>query len=469
MNRKPINNNELDKIFRDSIENMETEPSESFWTKASEENLFKNSLVQKKTANRWKLVAATLAIALIGLSGYTVYIQKQVSILNKKVSSIAIENNVKPANINSVASANTIPITNNVLSSQKAKASNNESTNVKPKNSITLNKAVTKSGYSTVGASLNRNKTIAPTLNTITEQIADNNTNSYSNSVETATNNSTEMSSISAEKIALIDPMANISSPGNINLPADYVNPASHKNWLSKFSVSLFFEPYISDELFENDDADNVTVNNSVVSSEEEVNPFAIGARVEYNICSHFSFVTGCNFYNFNVSFQPTTIYAAKQSDGDIGYSFQTSVGSVNCPYGTSNLNVGDAMIIKGTYATDYINVPLLLKYSLQLGSHWSIYAIGGAEINFVAYRKVDMYWHDMKWNEGEAKEGVSNASNTYYSIYFAPGVSYKLMKNISIFAEPSLQGPPTLFSKKGMVAGAGVYDGVGVGVTCKL
>src|ERR1700722_17729421 len=101
-----LTNNNIDDIFRDSISNMETQPSEGFWIKTSESALFKSTLARRKAVGRWKLVAAALAIALVSLSAYIIYMQKQIGDINQRLA-IAEKQSAVPPSVN-------VPVVNKV-------------------------------------------------------------------------------------------------------------------------------------------------------------------------------------------------------------------------------------------------------------------------------------------------------------------------------------------------------------------
>lgn len=470
MDKKPTNKN-IDDVFRDSIDNLETEPSEGFWVKASEDSLFRNNLNNRQSINKWKAVAAVLAFALVSLSIYVVYIQKQVRGLNKEITAVKNTNSASSANdkVSAVVLSNNPSVTS-VQNIQPIATTGNNPDRKKINSVGTGNEGTPNpSGLSRKGISNTR----TAFLDSHTLAANSNNAASVNETVMNKTNAEIESANKPGNEIAALNGIRiNSFAPEENNIlaaidqPNDYVKPAKKQ---SKFAVSLFYEPYLSDELFEKDGADNTVVNNSVVSSEEEVNPFKLGARVEYAASKHVSFITGCNFYNVNISFKPTTIFAEQQANGDVGYTFQTAAGTVNCPYGNAKPNVGDAIIVKGTYTTNYINVPLFVKYRMQLGERFNIYAVGGAEVNMVAYRSVNMHWQDTRWNEGEAKEGISNSSKVYCSLYMAPGISYKICNICSVYVEPSLQESACFISESGITKNSSMFLGIGGGVTCSL
>jgi hypothetical protein len=465
MSKRPTNN--IDDIFKSSIENMETQPSDQFWLKASEDALFRSSQTNRKIIGKWKMIAAAMAIALVSLSAYVIYMQSEIGSLNNKLSLAGKQNN------NAIVAQNKTSQTSSIARQQSITP---EVENVQPK---TIASSATATTHTKAKKSKVENITIRDggtmTEEQVAEDLKEHSTSvTYSQTVPTVSstvsnNNSEQGTNINPDKsLALITGVSNATIPLNdiVDPAIDYANDNNvvAKNAHSKFSVSLFYEPGISDELLENEAADNVVVNNSVVSSEEEVNPYKIGVRVGYDISQRLSFVTGALYYNFKISFQPTTIYAQKLNNGEVGYSFQTSAGAVNCPY--DNPKPGDALVVKGTYITNYICVPLYVKYVFLKRTNWNLYVNGGADINIVAYRQMNMHWQDQKWESGNTSEGMSDAAKMYYSLYFSPGISYKLFKRFSIYAEPSLQGPPTLISKKGIASNSSIYTAIGSGLT---
>jgi|GEM_PF-1777609 hypothetical protein len=485
-----LTNDNIDKIFRDSIDDVETQPSENFWINASEDALFKNNLANSKAISNWKLVAASLAAALVFISAYLIYTQKQLSNINKQLVA------VKETSGNQNKDIALIP-TNTSAAPVSAKQEKLQPVTEQKEHSAKKHKvAASKVQYATQNASLLKKKMSAVSKHNIIASNTSQNISSVkkkilkSSSVSVVSNNSTQQNSInnvvitdqsesdvksnnttSANNLVALTNTDRVSIPLINNqattITPDYIEPvqpeikvAERKTLLSKMSISLFCEPYISDELIENEANDIVTINN-VSANEEEVNPYTIGVKVSYDISKHWTITTGCLFYNFDVSVSPATIYAQKQSNGDVGYSFQTSVGTVSCPYG-ANPSVGDFMVISGKEIVNYLSVPLQIKYNVLNTGNLGLYVSGGAMFNIVAYREMTMHWQDYAWNQGNATEGIDNSKKIYSSFYFAPGVSYRLFNTFSIFIEPSLQGSPVFSS----ITKSTPYLGIGAGIT---
>ena len=483
MIKKPTNT--IDDIFRDSIENMETPPSESFWIKTSEEALFKSNLADKKAIGKWKLVAAALAIVLVSLSEYVIYMQREIGKLSNKVNVInkeIVSGPVTRANITidkRVEASNDITIVNKENSDKTEIHS--AFSNIPKRNSLNSSEGYISRARSKKGTSVVMNHKVKKHfgrnshINNINKVIVtpDNDLIATSSGKNTDNNRTGNYSNkeVTLKGISnLYLPMANTAEvpimDNMFTITED--SPSKKQSLLSRLSVSLFYEPYITDELFENDATDITTVN-SVVSSEEEAKPYIAGMRVEYKISPHLSILTGCSFYDFKVSVDPTTIFAQKMSNGEISYAFHTSVGTVNCPYSAANAYVGDAIIVKGMYTSNYVSIPVYIKYNFLRNSNWNVYLIGGVNANMVVYRKMDMHWQDSRWDQGDAIEGIAGPSNVYGSLYFSPGISYMLYKGLSIYAEPSLQSAPVFISSAGISKTNSLFTGIGTGIIYQL
>ncbi|HTB33139.1 MAG TPA: hypothetical protein VK808_14015 [Bacteroidia bacterium] len=496
-----LTNDNIDKIFRDSIDEMETQPSENFWINASEDALFKSNLANSRAISNWKLIAASLAAALVFLSAYLIYTQRQLSNISQKLvvvekqnsdqnkSVISISNGAPIASVSAnqeklqpvaeqkkpltkkhkvIASKTQYAVQTNTsikkkmarVAKQNALAFNTTASSHSSKNNHSFVRENRTSKSSTVSTA--SNIPVQQNVNSNDENSGQNKPGIQSNSISN-TDNLLALTNTDKVSIPLINNQAPTITPDHVDPVLTGIKGTDHKNTLSRMSLSVFYEPYMSDELLENESSDIVTKNN-VSANEEEINPYTIGIKIGYNISKHWTITTGCLFYNFNVSVSPATIYAQKQADGEIGYSFQTSAGTVSCPYGTSP-SAGDFMIVSGKEIVNYISVPVQLKYNFITAGKFGLYITGGAMFNIVAHREMTMHWQDFAWNQGNATEGIDNSKKIYGSFYIAPGIAYKVFNNFSIFLEPSLQGSPIFSSAKN----APPYLGIGAGITCHL
>lgn len=201
------------------------------------------------------------------------------------------------------------------------------------------------------------------------------------------------------------------------------------------------------------------------MTNEEESNPYMVGLRLGYDISSHWSVITGFYYYNYKVDISPVTIYAQQQQNGEVGYSLQTSLGSVNCQYNGTPC-IGDAMKINGTATARYFSIPLQVKYNFMNNHKIGFYLTGGATVNIVAYSKMNLHWQDFKWEVGDELEGIQSSKSIYASFYVAPGISYHFYKGFSLYLEPSVLGSPSFFGKSNSSNPSPVFVGLGGGLT---
>lgn len=532
MNEK-LTNKDIDNIFRNSVENLETEPSESFWIKASEDTLFKSTQAHSREVTRWKMVAFALAAMLLASSAYVVYTQKQVSIIKHEVSRLEKKTEQTPALGNAIVAQNaghnqiplaatekknyaavtSVPASSSVISSVNHKAVQHgtgyalaSSQKAIVNSNTTFNKALPVAAYPANEAASATNTIVAakgnpaplvaasennvsvttnppdemPVQKTTAAEPAKGNVSSASGIL--VDNNTADVTTASAgnampsqqepatapndKKPAAQTQVTAKTVTGNAAAPqAGTPTPAATGNKIvSHLAASLFYEPYLSDELFEKDMADNTIINN-VVSSEEEVNPYKLGVRIGYDISPRLSVISGCYYYSFRVSVKPTVIYAQKQQNGDVGYYFQTSLGIVTCPYEYTP-KAGDGIVINGMATATYLSIPLLLKYTFINTGNLKLYVTAGVAANMVTYSKMSMHWQNFSWEEGDAVEGISGSQMTHYTYYFSPGISYKLVKGFSVYAEPSIQGSPVLWGKSTSSANSAPFIGAGGGIT---
>ncbi|HWY97851.1 MAG TPA: hypothetical protein VNY36_02090, partial [Bacteroidia bacterium] len=445
-----LTNKDFDNIFREGINDIDTHPSEGFWIKASEDSLFNSTQAKKKAVGKWKLIAASLAAVVVVLSAYIIYQQKEINgisqrpVLDEKksisqpivstISSHASQTQLSQPEQKTVNENSVVKLLPNIkykkgTSTHTQVAQSNHNENIKISTSPSVATVADVGSNSKNGNNYTANNS---PLKAVDNQNPQNNTSAFfSNSIQLLDGNYN--SSISTNSSGLLIPADNI-------VPVQNNMKPESKSVLSKISVSLFYQPYLSDELLENQSADIVTYNN-VSGNEEEVRPFIAGIKMGYDISKHWTVTTGCLYYNFIVGVSPTAIYAQKQQNGDVGYSFQTGMGAVTCPYISPNPNVGEAITVSGNEISNYISIPLQVKYNFITAGKWGFYLTAGVVANIVAYRKMAMHWEENNQSAGNATEGIDNSKKIYGSYYVAPAISYKVFKGISLFIEPSLQG----------------------------
>src|SRR5579859_7323750 len=98
--------NSIDRLFRSSIDNMETEPSDRFWNRAYDGILKNENSAYERKIRVWRGVSAVLAVAVACLIGYNVYTNREVTDIQKQVA--GIERKQLQASDNKSEAVNTI-------------------------------------------------------------------------------------------------------------------------------------------------------------------------------------------------------------------------------------------------------------------------------------------------------------------------------------------------------------------------
>src|ERR1700677_1557907 len=93
MSDKP-EDNYIDQLFRDSINNMETEPSDQFWNKAYETILQNENKVYQTKIRLWRGVSIGLGAAVLALLMFNLYTNKKVDFIEQKI--VGLEKNQTP-------------------------------------------------------------------------------------------------------------------------------------------------------------------------------------------------------------------------------------------------------------------------------------------------------------------------------------------------------------------------------------
>lgn len=237
-----LNDTDIDRIFRDSIESAEAEPSENFWNKAYEGIISReNSIYQKRMAT-WRNAAIALGLIVMGLVGYNVYMTGKVDNLGKQISDIEKFNSSNNSVVTqNQAASNVVASNNNNTANKNNEASNHVSSgNNQPllavvNHSAAINASVAHHTFNTqsqVKHSENQNNNIVANLSNNNINIASkenqNNTvanvsNNNVNTVSTENQNNDVVANVSNNNV-------NVASSENLNTQHATENNANTSN-----------------------------------------------------------------------------------------------------------------------------------------------------------------------------------------------------------------------------------------------
>lgn len=504
--------NDIDRLFKNAIEPVETEPSDKFWNRAYDNIIKTEGRVNNNQVRRWKVIAYTLAAFVIILAFFTFYmngkintIQKQVTEVEKnQVAPIAHENESNNGSITTthnntaIAQLNTTPAGNNntsivVVTNPVTSGSSNTPNTVGAatttisstiSNSTPLVSSVVKN-YSTPGS--NNTGTASTPVNSgspVNQMLpgnyyskADSNTVISEINKPASTTSEHKDSNAIAQQTPAVAPVKKDTIPAlaETKPTSDTVSTqmrrtrASHiKFSLSNLYASAFFAPGLTVEnIKDNDSWDNVTAGD-VKSHEDGQFNYSSGVKAGFDITKHISVLTGLNYYSSSFSIQPTIIHA-QWYNNTASYLMVTSAGTVDIPC-PGYQTIGDSIKASGTSTAAYISIPLQARYTFNNSHKLGLYADAGVTANFLINNNVDAYWQTTSLTEGHASiPSCEGLENSFYNYTLGFGLSYKLMNNLSVFGEPEFRGAITPINNNSSITTYPYIFSFAIGLTWHL
>jgi len=465
--------NEIDDLFKNTIEPVNTEPSAQFWQNAAQDVISRGSKLNDKNSSRWRVIAFILGTGLLIL-GYFFY--KMGSRLSTVEQQMATIKNIQPKGIkkeNPIISGNT---NLNKTTGEPVAASNNNSAPSKKNQSIfsagTTNVKRTKHSAQTGPISHINYSSSFPTAAVFDIQshrdkqdnkpveVTAYNTNDKvaSNSEEKQVNNPTEQDNStntantseslpSAQKLTQATPAIIPPSQPYVLTQASIVKSDSLKaiqlaadTNFSRLSVSAFFSPnFMMGYQFKTSGSWGSRLENTIKTGEKQNFSYTAGVKGTYDLSPRLSISTGIAYQVFSFNIAPNVIYAQKLSDGDVGYYLTTSSGVVDCPY-YGKTAIGDSLKMNASSTRSYLEIPLAIKYNFINKEKYKFYLNVGLEANICLAEKTTMDWQDF-WNKDGIAivNGTEGSESMYMTSYIGIGTSYKIGKYLSLYLEPGL------------------------------
>jgi len=480
--------NDIDEIFKNGIESMDTEPSEEFWRKAAEDVLSRGNKANERKVAYWRFFAFILATALFVL-GYFAYkmqvgltkVEQQVAAIkdvrtqNPAKENIIVNNSDKDTKIvTTVKSTNRTEINKkqhtkplgNIYASTSSYKNNSRQTAAATKDLALTNQSdpiVQSHGNNAIIKDEQKNPASEPIQVSATSSV---------NKSEPGQTNKTSIASTSERGQTNVTSVANtkevpVNAPGTIQKDtnahpkqvSEYVlkaNQASSKimpdtlktaqkelplrDSSSKFSISAFFSPdFMAGYKFKPTDSWGSAAENIIKSGEKQSFSYSAGTKAAYAVSSNFSISAGLSYEVFSFNSNTGTVYAQKQSDGVVGYYLTTSSGIVECPY-YGVPNIGDSLKMSASSTRRYIEIPVQVKYNFVNKENYQFYLNAGLEVSIGVGETTSMNWQNFSGESGVAVvNGTENSRSTYFSYYMGIGANYKIGKCLSLYLEPGL------------------------------
>jgi opacity protein-like surface antigen len=490
-----LEDNPLDKFFRDSIESSEAKPSEQFWNKAYESIIAREGRMNRKRIVAWRSAAILLCALIMGLISYNVYISGKVNNLGKEVTNIekfqsaSTNSNIASAPNNNLPEKTTSNNDNpNGVSSPPASPLALTSKPVEKSESARENRTATSSMPHTLQiASVTPNRNIvANNSDNLVNSTVSAPVNTISNSTVTASTVQVNQTSVNAPVVntsAANTPLANTNlaplksddNPvasnllpvSNVNFPEvgssdestmpDSVflsepNPAEKAKsyfvdvMVPKFSISGFFSSNNNGLTVMNGYNPLENINASQLNANEhELFAFSSGFNIGYDLSSRITVQAGCNYQQYQFSIAPTTLnpIPALGVEPSIGYSLETSSGYVYLPNLPCNPKPIGATTVtaQGTALRSYFNIPAQLKWNFINEGKLKIYATAGASMNVLSINKATIGWENAYGKQSETVNGIEGTNNLTCSYLVGLGTEYKLFRGFAVYFEYTYSG----------------------------
>jgi len=487
-------------IFRDGLESSEIEPSEKFWNKSFEGILQRENRTYLNRVSQWRGTLFIMGAVILLLGSYAIYMHNEVSNMKQQLAKIestqantlqqvAMQNSaissmgsphkeIQQSNeASTVASAS--KMSTNSFPTKEPRRTQNQTTNssslpitqqsVNISSNTNHNESVVNSSTSSINNGISGENITVPTETRIavntSSQAGGNNSFPTTNSSQSSVSQLTK-STISDKKTDSLKAVASLDSVNSL-LPDK--KPITLAGVVSKFSVSAFYAPGMTDDFLndkDNDPTHTITAN-ELKTRQDGGGTFAIGLRLAYDISDKWTIQTGCYYSEHSYNIKPAIIYAQQQENGQVGYSIATSSGTNFIPNSTVPAHLGDSIKVKGSSSRGYISIPLQAKYKFAAGTKLSFYATGGFSINIANYQKTTIDWENTSFQEGDLSvQNIYGLNTIQYSYSFGIGASYLIRKGLSIYTEPFVNGSFTAINKNTPVITYPYFFGLALGIT---
>ncbi len=493
------NLHDIDKLFRDGLEEHEDVPAEKIWD-AVESNLDKNNVIQiKRRYNNLKKIAAVLLLLLLSTVVYELYNKNEQhkALVNKNNNDKQQKKSDEANKVADERKASTLAVIPQAENTTAAKQ--NEQTALPPEPENTQNTKNTADAINSTevaadkikhkqpafsaaeknaGASETINKTengIVPVQNknaaafyrrTAVNKATKNNTK-IRNSVSEA---DTENNSVSNENEATV--VKELTAYAKTKLYAIHANPilntdvikfrqspdALIKNTAKKatafkpfhFSVSAFIAPQyasnnIKEELHNRNSGPggppqtNGNHHKEIKNEEQHKAAYSAGVLVEIPVGKNWSIQSGITYLHKKITIEPKKIYARLDNDGKAKYLFDCSSGyAYISSKTTATPAVGDSInAAASSTALGYLGLPLAVNYSFAVGK-FKIIPVAGGIINFLVKQKIETELGQGTTKAKETINTIQGLKSTYFTASAGVSFEYALNKKIALSFTPA-------------------------------
>jgi len=485
------NLHDIDKLFKDSIEEHEEMPTEKVWD-AIDNNLDKSNIVQiRRKYNNLKRLAVALLLLLLATIVYEIQTKKQgkEELVKNKTNST----NTSGSNTNAGTSASDDKRNSNPSADSQTNSAGNTETSDATNDGISNSTPdIEKSTDTKTVNPILQNDNVLPKNNTkkVNEDIAGENTEqlgeksttkksskqrikitvkkaaaeefaidektavdvSAGNDIAAGTPKElTPLQNYKVEKITNFLPKNNLLkiNPNRVSPDAVVINNfAKNKNAKNAkpfhFSLTTFFSPQFSSNRIEDDHPPGGgpqprNGREEIKRDEQHQTSSSLGVLFEMPVGKNWSLQSGLTYLSKKISIEPKKIFAKLDNDGKVKYRFDCSSGYtyISPKTGTAPA-VGDSVnAAASTNALQYLGIPLAVKYNFNFGK-FSINPVAGTVANFLVKQKIETALIVGTTKEKQTINSIQGLKSTYFSAFTGVSLEYNLSKGISLSLTPA-------------------------------
>ncbi len=470
---------DMDNIFKQTIETYEEMPNASVWN-AIDKNLDKKTAtqLQKKYSYLKKIVAVLLVLLISTVTYYQLkqYNQNDVAIKNtefnskKEVQNKNIENGTVILGKNKDEQKNNkvVQTINNIVNTNIEETNALESKIVKPKlekKFVLSNKIYKSKNFNTTNQNIeNKTKKEKQFITNNSKKIKSKKLEIEDEAIITEnsnTNNDNLLSSdliqtfaIDNETIAFHTPNAFDKQPYAIIEKAKKQNAINKKrNVVNKFSITTFVSPELAFNRLENDEPHGNRLppqfinngqldnKNRIKEQESHVRSFTTGLLFDYSFSKKWSIQSGLVFNAKSTEINPKKVFAENDNNGKIRYRNNCSFGTTYIdPKTGTTVAVGDSAITRKTLnKVNYIGMPVNVSYHFTK-SKFIISPFVGIALNFLVKQKASTGLADANTTTELTDNKIEGLKNIYSNANIGLQVGYTINKKLSIIASPNIK-----------------------------
>jgi hypothetical protein len=416
--------NKVDKLFRDSLQHYENEPSGNIWANIETE-LNKDDKKITSLQNRRKVyMTAGLLISLVGLG---MILNFQLSQHKTQVAKYSIRNSNK---------------TKATTANNSARSRDDQSRHDLTKNS-------------TWSKNLNYSeRNIAKEFEYESSAVDSGKTNIHSMPIQVT---ESELTSFHTHQIVF---------PAAIGLNDKLIVRHQRQSFKDRFSITPYFSQEFAGYNFIDDDSTSPT-GKEIEQRERNVFSASVGIYINYTFNNRWVLQSGIGYSWSRSNIDSSTCYAVNDNNGNVQFKLNTVSGyGYLQPSSAVQPSVGDSVSAAKAYSRlHYLTVPLILSYNFPL-NRFSLLVGGGVTFNLLTSATIETNTYGSGYPEKEYVVNMMGLKKINYGIVLKADLEYHMSYRVGINLIPSFKNTLSPINLQSAISAYPYNFGIGLGLT---